>query len=71
MERMEKTNGRRMTVKKNSYVPFIAREEVDKEHILKVGKATVFFLKDTEEDGMKKATETLFKDYEQRMLNIA
>ena len=59
-----------MTVKKNSYVPFIAREEVDKEHILKVGKATVFFLKDTE-DGMKKATETLFKDYEQRMLNIA
>jgi hypothetical protein len=60
-----------MTVKKNSYIPFIAREEVDKEHILKVGKATVFFLKDTEEDGMKKATETLFKDYEQRMLNIA
>ena len=42
-----------------------------KEHILKVGKATVFFLKDTEENGMKKATETLFKDYEQRMLNIA
>ena len=55
---MKQTNGRRMTVKKNSYVPFIAREEVDKEHILKVGKATVFYLKDTEEDGVKKATET-------------
>ena len=57
-------------MKKNSYIPFIAREEVDKEQH-NVGKATVFFLKDTEENGMKKATETLFKDYEQRMLNIA
>lgn len=58
-------------MKKKNYVPFIAREEVDKDHILKIGRATVFFLKETEEDGMKKATETLFKDYENRTLNIA
>lgn len=53
------------------FVPFIEREEVDKEHILKIGQVTVFFLKDSSENGMKLATESLFKEYENRVMGMA
>lgn len=53
------------------FVPFIEREEVDKEHILKIGQVTVFFLKDSSENGMKLAIESLFKEYENRVMGMA
>ena len=53
------------------FVPFIEREEVDKEHIMRIGQVTVFFLKESSENGMKLATESLFKDYETRALSMA
>ena len=51
------------------FVPFIEREEVDKEHIMKIGQVSVFFLRDSTEDGMKLATESLFKVYENRIID--
>ena len=53
------------------FVPFIEREEVDKEHIIKIGQVTVFFLKESGDDGMKLATESLFKVYENRIMGKA
>ena len=53
------------------FVPFIEREEVDKEHIMKIGQVTVFFLRDSTDNGMKLATESLFKVYENRIMGKA
>lgn len=50
------------------FVPFIEREEVDKEHIMKIGQVIVFFLRDSSDNGMKLATESLFKVYENRVM---
>ena len=60
-----------MAADEKRFVPFIEREEVDKEHIMKIGQVTVFFLKESSENGMKLATESLYKEYENRIMGVA
>ena len=49
------------------FVPFEKRENVDKENIIKMGKVTVYFLKESEGKGIMDATKLLAKAYENRV----
>lgn len=53
------------------FVPFENRNDVDQEHIIKIGSVTVFFLKENcERSGIQKAAERLADAYEKRILSV-
>ena len=46
------------------FVPFENRNDVDQEHVMKIGSVTVFFLRECEESGIQKAARRLADAYE-------
>ena len=53
------------------YVPFEKREDIDHEHIMKVGSVTVYFRKESDGRALKEATKLLASAYEKRVAPAA
>ena len=53
------------------FVPFENRNDVDQEHVMKIGSVTVFFLRECEESGIQKAARRLADAYEKRIKSVA
>lgn len=53
------------------YVPFDKRDDVDKEHVMKVGSVTVYFRKESDGRGIREATRLLAAAYEKRVTPAA
>ena len=47
------------------------REDVDHEHVIKVGSVTVYFLKESDGKSLNEATKLLVDAYEERMKSAA
>lgn len=55
-----------------TFVPFENRDDVDHEHVMKIGSITVFFLKEnSEKSGIQKAAKHLADAYEKRIMSVA
>ena len=54
-----------------SYVPFDKRDDVDQEHIMKVGSVTVYFRKESDGRALREATRLLAAAYEKRVTPAA
>lgn len=53
------------------YVPFEKRDDIDHEHIIKVGRVTVYFRKASDGRALKEATKLLASAYEKRVTPAA
>ena len=49
------------------YDPFSKREDVDHDHVIKIGSVTVYFLKESDGKSLSKATKLLIDAYEKRI----
>lgn len=54
-----------------TFVPFEKRNDVDQDHVMKIGNVTVFFLKECEQSGIQKAAKRLADAYEKRVTPAA
>lgn len=52
-------------------VPFEKREDIDHEHIMKVGSVTVYFRKESDGRALREATRLLAAAYEKRVTPAA